>query len=227
MPYPSRAAKPDVAAGRAATRIADVKIMIGLTGGIGSGKSTVAAILADHGAVVIDADRVAHEVYMPGEEGHDRIVERFGEEVLAADGTVDRPRLGSIVFDDKEALEDLNAIIHPLVRQEVAKRLLAASESDPEAVVVVEAALMTETGWTGGSGVVWTVIADPDVVIDRLVELRGMDPTDVMLRIKAQASNDERRKFATTVIVNDGSLEQLEEVVAKLWVDIVEPQETS
>lgn len=199
-------------------------MMIGLTGGIGSGKSTVAAMLAEHGAVVIDADRVAHDVYLPGAQGHDLILERFGEAVLATDGTVDRARLGSIVFGDQQALKDLNAIIHPLVRQEVAQRLLQVSAEDPEAIVVVEAALMTETGWTGGSGnagVVWTVIADPDVVIERLVDLRGMDPDDALLRIKAQASNDQRRKFATTVIENNGSLEQLEVTVAQLWRSLV------
>lgn len=205
--------------------MAVVKTMIGLTGGIGSGKSTVAAMLAERGAVVIDADRVSHDVYLPGTEGHDRIVERFGKEVLASDETVDRVRLGTIVFDDKQALEDLNAIIHPLVRQEVARRLLAASQEDPEAVIVVEAALMTETGWTGGSGTVWTVIADPDVVIDRLVEFRGMDSTDVLLRLKAQATNDERRKFASVVIENNASLEELEEKVGQLWIELVGPDE--
>lgn len=197
--------------------------MIGLTGGIGSGKSTVAAILAEQGAEVIDADRVAHDVYLPGAQGHDRIVERFGEDVLDADGNIDRARLGPIVFDDEQALKDLNAIIHPLVRQEVAKRLLVISEQNPEAVVVVEAALMTETGWTGGTPTVWTVIAEPDVVIDRLTDLRGMDPTDALLRIKAQATNEERRKFATTVIENDGTLEELEAKVMRLWNELAEP----
>lgn len=199
-------------------------MMIGLTGGIGSGKSTVAALLAEQGAMVIDADRVAHEVYLPGAAGHDLILKRFGGEVLASDGTVDRVRLGSIVFDDEEALQDLNAIIHPLVRQEVAQRLLQVSAENPDAIVVVEAALMTETGWTGSSGnsgEVWTVIADPDVVIERLVDLRGMDPNDALLRIKAQASNEQRRKFATTVIENNGSLEQLEAAVLPLWESVV------
>jgi dephospho-CoA kinase len=202
-------------------------MMIGLTGGIGSGKSTVAAILAEQGAMVIDADRVAHDVYLPDAPGHDLILERFGEAVLATDGTVDRVRLGSIVFDDEDALKDLNAIIHPLVRQEVAQRLLQVSAENSEAIVVVEAALMTETGWTGSSGasgnsgLVWTVIADPDVVIERLVDLRGMDPDDAWLRIKAQASNDQRRKFATTVIENNGSLEQLEIAVVQLWKSVV------
>lgn len=200
----------------------DVGSMIGLTGGIGAGKSTVAAMLAERGAVVIDADRVAHEVYLPGTRGHELLVERFGSEILDDDGAVDRAELGALVFNDREALADLNAIIHPLVRQEVARRLLAANEDDPEAVVVVEAALMTETGWTGGSGVVWTVIADPAVAIERLVALRGMDPADARLRIQAQASNEERRRFATVVIENDGTLADLEGTVDGLWREHLE-----
>jgi len=211
-----------VAAGAAANRIGGVKTMIGLTGGIGSGKSTVASMLADRGAVVIDADRVAHDVYLPGTVGHDRILARFGPEVLGVDGIIDRARLGPIVFGDEQALQDLNAIIHPLVRQEVAERILEISRRDPEAIVVVEAALMTETGWTGGSGIVWTVIADPDIVIERLIDLRGMDPNDAMLRLKAQASNDERRKFASTVIENNGTLEELESAVEALWRSVAD-----
>jgi dephospho-CoA kinase len=194
-----------------------VGTMIGLTGGIGAGKSTVAAMLAERGAVVIDADRVAHEVYLPGTRGHELLVERFGPDILADDGSVDRAKLGAIVFNDRQALTDLNAVIHPLVRQEVAQRLLAANEEDPGAVVVVEAALMTETGWTGGSGEVWTVVVDPDIAIERLVTLRGMDPIDAELRIKAQASNEERRRFATVVIENNGTLEDLEGAVDALW----------
>jgi len=225
MPEPSPGAKPprsSIAAARLADNNAGVGSMIGLTGGIGSGKSTVAAMLAERGAVVIDADRVAHDVYLPGTVGYERVVERFGNEILAEDGTVDRTRLGALVFNDRQALADLNGIIHPLVRQEVARRLLAANDEDPEAVVVVEAALMTETGWTGGSATVWTVIADPQIAIDRLIGLRGMDPKDAMLRIRAQASNEERSRFATTVIENDGTLEDLEGTVDGLWREHLE-----
>jgi dephospho-CoA kinase len=191
--------------------------IIGLTGGIGAGKSTVATMLAERGAVVIDADRVAHEAYAPGTEGFDQLIDRFGRDIVGPDGTIDRARLGQRVFGDRQALADLNAIIHPLVRKEVAKRLRDVERDDPGAVVVIEAALMTETGWTGGSGVLWAVLADPRTVTHRLVEQRGMDPEQVRLRLKAQATNDERRKIATTVLRNDGSIEELEIEVDRAW----------
>lgn len=191
--------------------------IIGLTGGIGSGKSTVAAMLAARGAIVIDADRVAHEVYAPGTEGFDRVVARFGREILGRDGTIDRKALGGLVFDDPAALADLNAIIHPLVRKEVARRLLEAARSRPEATVIVEAALMTETGWTGGAGALWVVIADPEVALARLVRDRGMSEAEARLRIGAQATNTERRKNATIVIENNGTLAELETTVDRAW----------
>jgi dephospho-CoA kinase len=199
-----------------------MRSLIGLTGGIGSGKSTVAAMLADRGAVVIDADRVAHEVYEPGTEGHQALVERFGAGIVGDEGHIDRKRLASLVFGDREALENLNAIIHPLVRKEIARRLLEISKEDPYAVVVVEAALMTETGWTGGAGTLWTVVADPEVVMRRLVSLRGMDPEEVRARLKVQAGNEERRRIASRVIENDGSLEDLEAEVDVAWREHLE-----
>jgi len=199
-----------------------MRSLIGLTGGIGSGKSTVAAMLAERGAVVIDADRVAHEVYEPGTEGHQALVERFGDGIVGEDGYIDRKRLASLVFGDRKALEDLNAIIHPLVRKEVARRLLEISKDDPQAVVVVEAALMTETGWTGGGGTLWAVVADPDVVMRRLVSLRGMDPEEVRARLKVQTGNEQRRRVASRVIENDGSLEDLEAEVDVAWREHLE-----
>ena len=196
--------------------------LIGLTGGIGSGKSTVAAMLADRGAVVIDADRVAHEVYQPGAEGYDLLVERFGSSILDEHGRVDRRRLGAVVFNDPKALKDLNGIIHPLVRKEIARRLLEVTSEDPDAIVVLEAALMTETGWTGGAAELWVVVALPEVVVGRLVRLRGMDEQDVRLRMAAQASNDERRRVATRVIENNGDLDHLEAQVDRAWRETFE-----
>jgi len=191
--------------------------LIGLTGGIGSGKSTVANLLAERGAVVIDADEIAHGVYDPGTEGYEQVVARFGTDILDADGAVDRAKLGVRVFGDRQALTDLNAIVHPLVRKTVVSRISEALAEDPGAVVVVEAALMTETGWSGGAGELWVVVADPRIAAERLIRLRGMDPDDVRLRMAAQASNEERRRHATYVIENNGSLLDLEAEVAAVW----------
>lgn len=202
-------------------------VMIGLTGGIGSGKSTVAELLAERGAHVIDADRVAHEVYAPGTLGFERIVERFGDDIVGDDGAIDRARLGALVFRDPAALADLNGIVHPLVRAEVALRISEIVAEDPGAIVVIEAALMTETGWSGGSGRLWTVIADPDVVQDRLVTMREMEPDEVRRRMAAQADNAMRRRSATRVIENNGSLLDLEGEVQAAWTELLEELETA
>ena len=195
-------------------------VMIGLTGGIGSGKSTVASLLAERGAHVIDADRVAHEVYAPGTEGFDRIVERFGEDVVGEDGAIDRAALGAIVFRDEAARADLNGIVHPLVQAEIASRVAEVVSEDPQAVIVIEAALMTETGWTGGAGRLWAVIAHPDVVAHRLVTMREMEPEEVQRRMAAQASNDARRRIASRVIENNGSQLDLEAEVQAAWSEL-------
>jgi len=127
---------------------------------------------------------------------------------------------------DREALEALNAIVHPLVRKEVARRLLDVAREDPTAVVVIEAALMAETGWRGGAGTLWVVLADPEVVVERLVRLRGMDPEEVRLRLATQASNEERRRVATKVIENNGTLEELEAKVDAAWREYLESRAT-
>jgi len=191
--------------------------LVGLTGGIGSGKSTVARLLEERGARVIDADRVAHEIYAPGTLGYERVIERFGHSVVASDGAIDRAKLGGLVFGDREALEDLNRIVHPLVRAEVAGRIAEIVAEDPEAVIVIEAALMTETGWSGGAGRLWTVVSEPGVVVDRLVRLRGMDEAEARLRMASQADNDARRRVASQVIENNGTLLELEAAVQEVW----------
>jgi dephospho-CoA kinase len=197
--------------------------IIGLTGGIGAGKSTVAGLLKERGATVIDADRVAHEVYASGTEGFDRVVQRFGRSVIGADGSIDRKALGAKVFGDAAALAELNAIIHPLVRKEVARRVLDALTADPDAVVVIEAALMTETGWTGGAGTLWVVVTDPEIALARLIRDRQMTEQEARVRIAAQATNDARRTHADVVIENDGTFEELERAVDEAWRSIGEP----
>ncbi len=191
--------------------------MIGLTGGIGSGKSTVGAMLAELGAYVVDADKIAHEIYEPGKEGFHKILERFGPGVLGESGSIDRGELGALVFNDAKALADLNAIIHPLVRRDVAGRIAEIMRDDEDAIVVIEAALMTETGWTGSAGEMWVVISKPEIAAMRLIQLRGMEAEDVRLRMAAQTSNDVRRRFADRVIENNGSIEDLEGQVSHLW----------
>jgi len=197
-------------------------VVVGLSGGIGSGKSTVAELLAERGAHVIDADRVAHEVYAPSTLGFSRLVERFGEEIVGDDGAIDRAKLGGLVFRDPAALADLNGIVHPLVRAEVAARVGDIVADDPDAVIVIEAALMTETGWSGGAGRLWTVIADPGIVFQRLVALRAMDPADIRRRMDAQADNQTRRRGAARVIENDGGLLDLEGEVQAAWTELME-----
>ena len=215
--FPVRASTPQ----EFQVRVSRVATLIGLTGGIGAGKSTVAAMLAERGAVVVDADRIAHDIYAPGTEGFDLVVARFGRGIIGETGAIDRAELGQVVFGDREALEDLNRIVHPLVRSEVARRVAGAFEESEDAVVVVEAALMTETGWTGGAGELWAVIADPEVVTPRLVSDRGMDPTEIRMRMAAQTDNDKRREIATRVIENHGSIDDLEAQVEAAFSDML------
>jgi dephospho-CoA kinase len=197
--------------------------ILGLTGGIGSGKSTVAALLKELGAQVVDADRVAHGIYEQGKPGYDLLVDRFGQSVLGEDGEVDRRLLGEIVFNDREALNDLNDIVHPLVRAEVSLLTDAAMDASPVDTVVVEAALMSETGWTGGAGVLWTVIANPEIVRARLLEGRGMSAEEAQLRMAAQLDNDVRRKGASVLIENDGTADELRDLVEELWFALLAP----
>jgi dephospho-CoA kinase len=188
-------------------------LRIALTGGIGSGKSTVAARLADLGATVIDADALAREVLEPGTSGLARVVERFGDGVLSPEGTLDRPRLGAIVFNDPDALADLNAIVHPLVRQRTAELLAQAGEDD---VVVNDVPLLVETGLQDGFDAVIVVEAPIAVRLSRLVD-RGLTEDDARSRIAAQASDEQRRAVATVVIDNSGSVAELRTQVDAAW----------
>ncbi|MGK5447621.1 dephospho-CoA kinase [Streptomyces radiopugnans] len=189
-------------------------LSVGLTGGIGAGKSEVSRLLGEYGAVIVDADRIAREVVEPGTEGLAAVVAEFGEEVLAPDGTLDRPRLGSIVFGDPERLKVLNAIVHPLVGARSAELQRAAGE---DAVVVHDVPLLTENGLAPLYDLVVVVDASPATQLDRLVRLRGMDEQDARGRMAAQATREQRLAVADIVIDNDGPLEKLEPQVAEVW----------
>ncbi|MCX2969003.1 MULTISPECIES: dephospho-CoA kinase [Streptomyces] len=189
-------------------------LSVGLTGGIGAGKSEVARLLASYGAVVVDADRIAREVVEPGTEGHAAVVAEFGEGVLGPDGALDRPALGRIVFADDERRAALNAIVHPLVGARSAELQRAAGG---DAVVVHDVPLLTENGLAPLYDVVVVVDASQETRLRRLTELRGMPEDEARARMAAQATRAERRAVADHVIDNDGPLEALEPQVRALW----------
>ena len=187
---------------------------VGLTGGVASGKSTVSAILADLGAVVIDADLLAREVVAPGTEGLAAVVEEFGPGVLTADGALDRPKVGALVFADPERRRALEAIIHPRVRAMAAELEAAAP---PGAVVVHDIPLLAETGQAAGFDAVVVVDVPDDVQVDRMVRLRGLSEEDARARIAAQASREERLAVATYVVENTGTREDLRQRVTEVF----------
>lgn len=187
---------------------------VGLTGGIGAGKSEVSRLLASYGAVVVDADKIAREVVEPGTPGLDAVVAVFGEGILAADGRLDRPALGAIVFADPEKLKILNGLVHPLVGARSAELERAAA---PDAVVVHDVPLLTENGLAGLYDLVVVVDASPETQLDRLVRLRGTSEADARGRMAAQATREQRLAVADLVIDNDGPLEALEPQVREVW----------
>jgi dephospho-CoA kinase len=180
-------------------------IRIGLTGGIGSGKSTVARRLAELGAIIIDADAIAREVVEPGTAGLRQVVARFGDEILTSEGALNRPKLGSIVFADAEALADLNAIVHPLVGARTAELMGQVADDD---VVVYDVPLLVENDLQDGFDAVLVVEAPIEVRLKRLVA-RGLTEDDARSRIAAQASDEQRREVATVVLDNAGSVAEL------------------
>lgn len=194
-------------------------LTIGLTGGIGSGKSTVTKILAELGAPIIDADKVGHAIYEPGGPAYADMIAAFGEGILAPDRTIDRKKLGPIVFAEPGALKRLNSIVHPkmFVRmREMAAAMRAAGERQP---IVIEAAVLVEANWQPLFDEIWLVVTSQERVIERVERDRGMKRDQTEARIRAQLSNDERRKHASTVIANDGTIEALHAKVADLWRD--------
>ena len=186
---------------------------VGLTGGVGSGKSTVATLLAEHGAVVIDADAIAREVVEPGTPGLEGVVARFGHDVLSADGTLDRAALAAIVFNDEQARLDLNAVVHPLIGARTVELMQAAP---PEAILVQDIPLLVEGNLAAGFDVVVVVEADVRTRLARL-EARGLPEADARARMATQATDEQRRAVAHEIVNNDRDLESLRADVDELW----------
>jgi len=189
-------------------------IVVGLTGGIGSGKSSVSSRLTARGAVVIDADAITRELQEPGQPVLVAMVERFGDGILDGDGRLDRQAVADVVFNDSEALTDLNKLVHPAVGAEIARRLVAETETDH--VVILDVPLLVESGRSDLAATV-VVDVDPEVALERLVEQRGMRADDARARMARQASRAERLARADFVIDNSGSLADLDAQVEALW----------
>ena len=194
-------------------------LLAGLTGGIGAGKSTVADMLVERGAVLVDGDRVAREVVEPGQPALERIAERFGPTVLDSEGRLDRPALAAVAFADEQSRKDLEAITHPAIHAEFSRRVLAAA---PDAIVVLDVPLLAESGKANERGYhcVIVVEAPRELRLDRL-EGRGVDRADAEARMAAQASDEARRAIATWVLHNDGDRADLERQVSTVWADLV------
>ena len=188
---------------------------IGLTGGIGSGKSTVSALLAAKGAVIIDADAITKELQQPGTEVFDKMVERFGPGIVAADGALDRQAVADIVFNDPEALQDLNAIVHPAVGAETTRRILEQAETDH--LVVLDIPLLVESAGKRDVAGIVVVDVDPEIAVRRLVEHRGFSEEDARARMSRQATREQRLEKADLVIDNSGTPEDLARLVDELW----------
>lgn len=195
-------------------------VVIGLTGGPGTGKSTVAAMLARRGAAVIEADRLGHQAYAPGTAGWEAVVRAFGPEIVAPDGTIDRRRLGALVFSDPEKLRRLNAIIHPEIRRLIAEQL-AKFRREGVRVVVIEAALLFEAGWDDLVDEVWVTAAPLEVAAARYAARTGLPEAEVRRRAAAQLDPAEKARRADRVIDTSGSLADVERQVDRLWGELL------
>jgi dephospho-CoA kinase len=196
-------------------------LIVGLTGGIGSGKSTVAARLSELGAVVIDSDRLAREVVEPGTPGLAEVVAAFGPDVLGPDGALDRVALGRIVFGDDAKRRGIEGIIHPLVRARFSEIVAAAA---PEAVIVNDVPLLVEAGLAANYDLVIVVLASEGTRKERLKSSRGMSAADARARMAAQATDEQRRAVADVVIVNEGTPDELRATVDAAWEDEILPR---
>ena len=193
-------------------------ILVGLTGGIGAGKSTVSAMLAERGAVIVDADQIARDLQLPGSPVLDSMAERFGAHIIRDDGSLDRGAVAAIVFNDEAALKDLNGIVHPAMQSEIQRQIDEHRSTDR--VVVLDFPLLGENP---RKGLAATIVVDipVDVAVQRLVDQRGMDEADARARINSQISRDERLATATHVLDNGGDRDSLTAQVDDLWQQLL------
>lgn len=190
-------------------------IVIGLTGGIGSGKSEVSRMLKEFGADIIDADRVGHEAYLPNTETYDKLVAEFGD-ILQANGEIDRKKLGARIFAEPEARERLNAIVHPRMYAMIEERIQRLREQGAMAVVL-DAAILIEVGWDSLVAEVWVVAAPEEMVVQRIGQRDGLPAEQVRQRIRAQITPEERARHAAVVIDNSGGMYELSAQVREVW----------
>ena len=195
--------------------------IIGLTGGIASGKSTISSMLGKLGAIIIDADKIGHEAYQPHTVVWNDVVEAFGREILKENDEIDRPKLGSIVFRDPEAMQRLNAIMHPRMFDMMKQRLEKVKQEGVR-VAVIEAAILIEANWTPLVDEVWVVYVPEDVAIQRLIARNGLSPEQARARVKSQMPIDDKAKLADVVVDNNRSLAEVEVEVRNLWRRIQE-----
>jgi len=193
-----------------------VTLVIGLTGGIASGKSVVSQMLAEHGALVIDADKVGHEAYAPGSGCYEAVVEAFGQDIVAADGSIDRRALGAKVFGDAGQRKRLEGIVWPWMRSTMEERL-AELRGNGVPVVVLEAAVLIEADWISLVDQVWAVVTQPAVARERIMSRNGLTAEQADARIAAQLTNAERESHAQVVIENNGSMDELRRRVDDAW----------
>jgi dephospho-CoA kinase len=191
-------------------------IIIGVTGNIGSGKSTVCRILTNLGATTIDADKLAHEAYRPNSQTWQEIVTAFGKHILKPDAEIDREKLGQLVFSDPASLARLNQIVHPEAYRMVQKRIEDYRRQGATAIAL-EAILLIEAGWVNLVDTVWLVVASEDVVIQRLTEHKGDSKSRILSRLRSQVPSEEKIEYADELIYNDGDLNQLETRITELW----------
>ncbi|MBS19524.1 MAG: dephospho-CoA kinase [Chloroflexi bacterium] len=193
-------------------------ITVGLTGGIATGKSLVSQLLEEHGAFVINADLIAHELYNPGTIGFNSLIAHFGDTILDLNGTIDRKKLASIVFTRKHEMDNLNTIMHPLIYDEI-KKIMSDLSNKKHPVVVVEAAVLIEAGWQDLFDQIWVVSSDMETVISRLNARNGLSREESLKRINSQMPSKDRNKYADIVIENNGNTGILSSRIKELWAD--------